>query len=250
MPDAQTTRLSKVTGSRVPTRGKKPGLPFVYVNFAITADGKITTANRQVTSFSSQRDREHMYELRVNADAVMAGARTVDLNPITMGPGGARYRRERMRRGLSEYNLRIVVSGSGTVNPEAKLFQQEFSPIIVLTTERADPGLLDALRRRVKEVKVCGRNEIDFEQALRWLRQRWHVRSLLCEGGGELNDALFRAGLVSELHLTICPRVFGGRDAPTLAEGKGQSKLADAANLELKWSRRYGDELFLIYRVN
>src|SRR5438045_1770012 len=107
---AAKKRSKAATGSKRP-RGKKPGLPFVFVNFAMTADGKITTANRKVTSFSSARDREHMYELRVTADAVMAGARTVDLNPITMGPGGEKYRAERKRHGLAEYNLRIVVSG-------------------------------------------------------------------------------------------------------------------------------------------
>lgn len=230
-------------------RPSKPGLPFVFVNFAMTADAKITTANRKVTSFSSRRDREHMYELRIAADAVMAGARTVDLNPITMGPGGTHYRRERVRRGLAEYNLRVVVSGSGTVDPSAKLFQQQFSPIILLTTERADLKRLAALRPRVADIKVCGETEIDFEQALRWLRKQWKVRSLLCEGGGELNDGLFRAGLVNELHLTICPKIFGGRDAPTLADGVGHSELAAAANLDLTWSKRYGDELFLIYRV-
>src|SRR5690348_393326 len=95
---------------------RKRDLPFVFVNFAMTADGKITTANRKVTSFSSPRDREHMFELRVNADAVMAGARTVNLNPVTMGPGGKYYRTRRMRRGLAEYNLRVIVSGTGTVN--------------------------------------------------------------------------------------------------------------------------------------
>ena len=215
----------------------------------MTADGKITTANRKVTSFSSPRDREHMYELRVEADAVMAGARTVDLNPITMGSGGEKYRRERVRRGRAEHNLRIVVSGSGTVDPKARLFEKRFSPIIILTTGRASPRRLEALRARVQEVKICGKTEIDFERALRWLRRAWNIRTLLCEGGGELNDALFRAGLVNELHLTICPRIFGGRDAPTLAEGRGRLKLAEASRLKLKSSRRYGDELFLVYTV-
>jgi len=215
----------------------------------MTADGKITTANRKVTSFSSPRDREHMYELRVEADAVMAGARTVDFNPITMGSGGEKYRRERVRRGRAEHNLRIVVSGSGTVDPKARLFEKRFSPIIILTTGRASPRRLEALRARVQEVKICGKTEIDFERALRWLRRAWNIRTLLCEGGGELNDALFRAGLVNELHLTICPRIFGGRDAPTLAEGRGRLKLAEASRLKLKSSRRYGDELFLVYTV-
>jgi riboflavin biosynthesis pyrimidine reductase len=127
------------------------GLPFVFVNFAMAADGKITTANRKVTSFSSKRDREHMFELRVSADGVMAGARTVDLNPVTMGPGGRNYRARRRRRGLAEYNLRVIVSGAGTVNPHAKIFGKEFSPIIILTTQRAGARRLRALRRVAQE---------------------------------------------------------------------------------------------------
>src|SRR5579862_2268917 len=194
---------------------KNPKLPFVFVNFAVTADGKITTANRRVEAFSSRRDREHMFELRVGADAVMAGARTVNLNPVTMGPGGKMYREKRTRRGRSEYNLRVVVSGSGTVNPNAELFKKTFSPIIILTTKRAGAKRLEALRKRAQAVHVCGETEIDFERALRWLKEKWKVKRLLCEGGGELNDALFRAGLVDELHLTICPIIFGGRQAPT-----------------------------------
>lgn len=230
-------------------RPRKSPLPFVFVSVAMTADGKITTANRNVEAFSSPRDREHMLELRAQADAVIAGARTVDLNPITMGPGGKAYRLDRVRRGLSEYNLRVVVSGSGTLDPRAELFGSTFSPIIVLTTERAGLRRLEALRRQAQEVRVCGESEIDFEQAFRWLREKWNVRRLLCEGGGELNDALFRAGLAHELHLTICPRIFGGRQAPTLSDGRGQLNLSGATMLELKSSKYHGDELFLVYRV-
>ena len=70
---------------------------------------------------------------------------------------------------------------------------------------------------------------------------------MLCEGGGDLNDALLRAGLVDELHLTVCPKIFGGRTAPTIAEGGGFSTLPQAANFSLKSSRRVGDEMFLVY---
>ena len=50
---------------------KKTSPPFVLVNMAMTADGKIATANRRIHSFSSSRDLEHLYELRATADAVM-----------------------------------------------------------------------------------------------------------------------------------------------------------------------------------
>lgn len=215
---------------------------------AMTADGKIATANRSGSSFGSNRDHEHLLELRAAADAVMAGARTVDLNSVNMGPGPARFRKLRLQRGLAEYNLRIIVSGSGSINPDAEIFRHRFSPVIILTTRRASAKKLAVLRSVADDVRICGTKQIDFGAALRWLGTRWGVRRLICEGGGELNDAMFRAGLVDELHLTLCPRIFGGRDAPTISDGHGFGKLSLAANLKLKSSRRLGDEMFLVFR--
>src|SRR5947207_6961527 len=111
----------------------RPKLPFVFLNLAMTADGKIAPANRHFVTFSSKRDREHMMELRATADAVMSGARTVDLSPATLGTGGPKYRRLRLKRGLREYNLRIIVSGQGSISPDAEIFKHRFSPIVILT---------------------------------------------------------------------------------------------------------------------
>jgi riboflavin-specific deaminase-like protein len=231
---------------RSTSKGRSPKLPFVFVNMAMTADGKITTANRTAAAFGSPRDREHLLELRATTDAVMAGARTVDSAPITMGPGPEKFRRQRLKRGLAEYNLRVIVSRSGSVNPRAEVFKHRFSPIIILTTGRTSKAKLRQLQAIADEVKICGRREINFSVALRWLRRKWGVRRLLCEGGGKLNDALFRASLVDELHLTICPKIFGGRNAPTIADGKGIPKIAGARRFVLKSARRIGNELFTV----
>jgi len=228
---------------------KKRALPFLLVNMAMTADGKIATANRAVSSFGSSRDKQNLLELRSTVDAVMAGARTVDLNRVNMGPGPAKYRRLRVQRGLAEYNLRIIVSRSGSINPGAHIFTKRFSRIIVLTTHRAGQRRIDSLRRVADEVRICGKNEIDWAGTLAWLGREWNVRRLLCEGGGELNDALFRGGLVDELHLTICPLIFGGRQAPTICDGEGSQRLAQAVPLGLRRMRRIGAELFLVLRM-
>ncbi len=215
---------------------------------AITADGKIATSNRAISSFGSARDHEHLLELRATADAVMAGARTVDASPINLGPGPARFRRRRLQHGRSEYNLRIIVSGSGLVNPQAEIFRSRFSPVIVLTTQRASPVKLRQLRAIADEVRVFGRREINFRAALLWLGAKWSVQRLLCEGGGELNDALFRAGLVDELHLTVCPIIFGGRASPTIADGEGFRHLTKAAPFQIKSFKRIGNEAFAVFR--
>ncbi|HTI97655.1 MAG TPA: dihydrofolate reductase family protein [Dongiaceae bacterium] len=239
--------MKKLNEHSTKIREQECARPFVLVNMAMTADGKIATANRAVSSFGSTRDHDHLLELRATADAVMTGARTADLNDINLGPGPARYRKLRRRRGLAEYNLRILVSGSGSINPRAEVFRHKFSPLLILTTRRATPAKLKQLRAVATEVKVCGRTQINFRMALRWLQKKWGVARLLCEGGGELNAALFEAGLVDELHLTVCPKVFGGRNAPTIADGPDGRSLATAATFRLKSKRQIGAELFLVF---
>ena len=226
---------------------KNSKLPFVFVNMAMTADGKIATANRAVHSFGSARDLAHLYGLRATADAVMCGARTVEISQSILGTGGEKFRKQRLKRGLAEYNLRVIVSGSGSINPSAEIFKKRFSPIIVLTTKRASAKKLAQLRQLADAVKICGEREINFPAALRWLRAQWNVTRLLCEGGGELNDALFRAGLVDEINLTVCPKIFGGRAAPTIADGRGFQRLKDAEGFQIQSIRRLEGELFTVF---
>ena len=215
----------------------------------MTADGKIAPANRHFVPFGSKRDQEHLLELRTQADAVMSGARTIDLTGVTLGTGGAKYRRMRLKNGLAEQPIRVVPSGRGTLDPNAEIFKRGSAPLIILTTEHAGERRLKKLRELADEVKVCGKEKLDFVFALWWLQERWKVKRLLCEGGGEINAALFEADLVDELHLTISPTtILGGRTAPTLSDGEGIAHLADATKLRMHSKRRIGDELFLVYR--
>jgi 2,5-diamino-6-(ribosylamino)-4(3H)-pyrimidinone 5'-phosphate reductase len=224
-------------------------LPFVLINTAMTADGKIAPANRHFVPFSSQRDQDLLLELRTRADAVLSGARTIDLTKVDLGPGGKKYQKQRVKAGLAEFNLRVIVSGSASVNPKAHIFTTRFSPIILLTTAAAPKIRRNRLAKLVDDMFVSPRGNLDFRAAFEWLREKWKVKRLLCEGGGEVNAALFRAKLVNELYLTISPVIFGGRNAPTLADGDGIERLEDAIRLKLKKLERIGDELYCVYRA-
>ncbi|HEV8544183.1 MAG TPA: dihydrofolate reductase family protein [Verrucomicrobiae bacterium] len=223
-------------------------LPFVFINTATTADGKIAPANRHFIPFSSKRDQQFLLELRTRADAVLSGARTIDLTQVDLGPGGKKYQKKRLEKGLQEFNLRVIVSGSASVNPKAHIFTTRFSPILILTTEAAPKSRRERLASVVDDMFVSPGANLDFHAAFEWLQEKWKVKRLLCEGGGEVNASLFRARLFDELYLTICPVIFGGRHAPTLADGDGIERLEDAIRLKLKKFERIGDELYCVYR--
>ena len=228
-------------------RIQKPPLPYVFVNMAMTADGKIATANRAVHSFGSARDLAQLYALRATADAIICGARTVEISNATLGNGGEKYRRLRLKSGLAEFPIRIIVTGSGSIDPRAKIFAKHFSPLVILTTQRAPAKKLGLLQTLADEVKIFGQNEVNFLKAFAWVRKKYRVKRLLCEGGGELNDALFRADLVDEIRLTICPKIFGGNTAPTISEGKGFAKLGLTRRFKLGSKRFFKGELFTTF---
>jgi riboflavin-specific deaminase-like protein len=228
---------------------KEKGKPFIYLNMAMSADGKIASADRKIHSLGSEYDQRHLLELRTEADAILCGANTLNSGPISLGTGGRRYEQMRLRKGRSRHALRIIASGSGSIDPNAEIFKSRFSPIIILTTQRISPCRLKELSEIADEVEMFGEHEIDFNSAMEWLSDKWKVKTLLCEGGGELNEALFRHRLVNELHLTVCPYILGGQSAPTIADGVGVSHLIDAYPMELASVKRIGNEIYLVYRA-
>ena len=77
------------------------------------------------------------------------------------------------------------------------------------------------------------------------LHERFGVDLVLCEGGPTLCGALFTAGLVDELFLTITPRLLGGPPGPTFIDSP---PLEAETALTLLQLLRSGDELFARYR--
>jgi len=215
--------------------------PFVFINMAMTADGKIASVDHKITTFSSRSDHVHLLELRDKADAVITGAGTLNAQPkITLGPGP---------KSRKNPPLRVIASGRGQVDLQHKIFRTKGAPTIILTTNRINRKRLQALKVTADTVEICGDNEIDFLRAFDFLRTEWGVKRILSEGGGHLNDSLFRAGIVDELHLTVCPLILGGADAPTISDGIGFDRLSDAAQFKLKSQKLVKDEMFLVYRA-
>lgn len=223
------------------------GLPFVLANFAVSADGKIASADRTLTSFGSEEDSRQFYELRATADAIVCGARTVEEARSTMGNGGERYTRKRLRSGRAKFPLRVIISGSGSISPSAEIWSHHYGPIIVATTPRASERRLRWLRKHAAAVHTSRTDELDWAVFLRWLRREYGVERVLSEGGGEVNDGMVRAGVLRELHFTWCPLLIGGRSAPTLADGKGMGSLTHAAGFRLSECRKVGSEYFLVF---
>ena len=221
--------------------------PFVTANFAITADGRISTRNFTPADFSSPRDKRRLLEIRAACDAILVGARTLAADTMTLGLPADDLRAARKKAGRPELPLRVVLSNSGHLDPSLRIFQKPGALIVIFSTTRMPLRTRTALAGKA-EVHLYDSQSVDLPRALATLRLSHGIRRLVCEGGGALFRNLIAAGLVDELHLTLCPRIFGGRGAPTLT-GVASDFLPHSARLRLAEMLPLGDECFTRWKV-
>jgi riboflavin-specific deaminase-like protein len=224
----------------------QPIRPHIILNMAMSLDGKISTRDGAGPRFASKADQTRLREIRTQADAILVGAGTIIADDPTFTERG-KYRELRLQRSLTPNPIKAVVSGSGSVPETARMFKPNDAPALVFTTERIPRARLERLRQ-VAEVHLVGETEVDFLRVIEILREAYGVKQLLIEGGGQVNFDLFRAGLIDEVYLTLCPKIIGGRDVPTIVKGDGFDFLK-MVDLELLDHRVIENEIFLHYRV-
>jgi 2,5-diamino-6-(ribosylamino)-4(3H)-pyrimidinone 5'-phosphate reductase len=221
--------------------------PFVCANFAVTADGRISTRNLTPANFSSKRDKRRLVEIRAKCDAVMASAKTIASDNMTMGLPAEDLRAERIKRGMAPYPTRVLLTNSGRISPELRLFTKDFSPVVIFSTEQMPADVRAALATKATLYLHHGKR-VDLHGMLRTLRKEHGVKRLVCEGGAQIFRALLEAGLIDELNLTIIPRIFGGKRAPTLT-GIAGKYLAASTRLKLREFSPIEGECFLRYTI-
>jgi len=221
--------------------------PFAYINMAMTADGKITSAEREYPRFTSAFDCENMDRLRAEADAIVVGAGTLRADNPSLQVRGEAMREYRRSLGKSEPLVWVLVSAGVRVDKRSRFFVEAEAGQPILATVEDVPAEALADLPATLEVWKLGRGRVDLHAMLRRLKQRG-VGRLLVEGGGELNWSFIESDLVDELYVTIAPALLGGREAPTLLEGPGLSMQRQRA-LRLLELHREGDELYCRYAV-
>jgi riboflavin biosynthesis pyrimidine reductase len=228
----------------------RPSRPHVMLNMVSTADGRATLGGRS-GPISGPADRELFHGLRMAVDAVIVGAATVRVERYgRIIPDSAR-RRRRIEQGLSEEPLACIVSGRLALDAEIPLLADPAARGVILTPSAAS---LAASAAEVHYIRAERGGQLDLPAALTELRERFGVRTLLCEGGPHLNAQLLAAGLVDELFLSLAPVLAGGDPDRNPAHPEALRilagpELSPPVALELLGALEHDSSLFLRYGV-
>jgi 2,5-diamino-6-(ribosylamino)-4(3H)-pyrimidinone 5'-phosphate reductase len=222
--------------------------PFVFINVAMTADGKIDTFKRRGAAISSPRDKERVDQLRAGADAVMVGGRTLLNEDPRLTVKSEALRDERVAGGLSPNPMKVGVVTEAKIKPDSQFLNAGPADIVIFTTRRTSKRYLSLLTSRHVDVYVDDAERVNLQRALATLKDLG-IERLMVEGGSTLNFELMRLGLVDEVTACIAPMVFGGESAPTMAGGPGLER-SQAILLELIEVEHWEDGgVLLKYRV-
>ena len=223
--------------------------PFIFINVAMTADGKIDTFARKGATISSQQDKDRVDKLRADADAVMVGGKTLlDEDPKLTVKSNI-LRAERIARGHTPNPIKVgVVSDAGEVKTLSKFLHEGDARIVIFTTQRTSKEELASLRSQQVEVYVHEGERVDLRNMMHTLHDLG-IERLMVEGGATLNFELLRLGLVDEVSAYVAPMIFGGENAPTMAAGLGLER-SEAVPLKLVHMENWADGgVLLHYKV-
>ncbi|GAB4462792.1 MAG: 2,5-diamino-6-(ribosylamino)-4(3H)-pyrimidinone 5'-phosphate reductase [Anaerolineales bacterium] len=222
--------------------------PFVFINVAMTADGKIDTFQRQGAAISSPRDKERVDRLRAEADAVMVGGKTLLAEDPKLTVKSEALRKERVRRGQPPNPVKVGVVSEANFDSHSKFLHEGGGRVVIFTTHRTSNQQFAFLRSLGVEVFIHEGARVDLQNMMQTLHEMG-IRRLMVEGGATLNFELMRLGLADELSAYLAPMIFGGETAPTLAAGSGLERSA-AIPLQLIHVERWDDGgVLLKYKI-
>ncbi|XGI83991.1 2,5-diamino-6-(ribosylamino)-4(3H)-pyrimidinone 5'-phosphate reductase [Halorutilales archaeon Cl-col2-1] len=190
----------------------------VFINSAMSADGKISNVRREQIRISGSEDFERVDSLRAESDAIGVGVGTVLADDPSLT----------VKDDKGENPLRVVFDSDARTPTDAGVFEGE-GDVVVFVSHDAESEEVDRLSERCEVVRT-GRGDdgdqeeekerVDLGEAVETL-EKMGVERLMVEGGGGINYSLLREKLVDEILVYVGASVIGGTGAPTLVDGDG-----------------------------
>ena len=220
--------------------------PFIFINSAMSADGKLSTKERKQVKISGKLDFERMDELRAQTDAIMVGIGTVLSDDPSLTVKSPERKAARKAAGKKENPVRVVVDSSARTPLDADIFKKGEGTRIIAVSNSAPAKRVEKLEKKALVIKT-GTDKVDLSELAGKLKEMG-ITTLMVEGGATLNWGMLSAGLVDEIYTFVGNLVIGGSTAPTFTDGEGFSE-AELLELELLAAEKIEDGILLKWKV-
>ena len=190
----------------------------------MSVDGKIATRSGD-SSISSIVDLKRVHRLRATVDAIMIGIQTVLTDDPMLDVRFAKTKKKNPAR--------IIIDSTARISLHSRILKtaNEIHTVVAVTT-RASIAKIHKIESTGAQVLVTGGKIVNIRSVFRHL-ERLGFKRILVEGGGEINWSVLNLGMIDEMIVMVSSVVIGGRDAKTLVEGRGFSKISSTKKMKL-----------------
>jgi len=212
-----------------PEPAPPPGRLSVWLNCAVSLDGRLAFAEGARARLSSPEDLERVHRLRAAVDGIVVGVGTVLADDPSL-----HVRWELVGRPPGPGPQRIILDSRGRIPERARVLDGS-APTIVATTRQNRRSYPSPVR-----TVIAGDETVDLGALFEELR-RLGLRRLLVEGGAAVLASVVRAGLFDRWTIYYAPVVIGGSRAPPMLSGRESHDFAGSVRVKLADLERLGD---------
>lgn len=210
--------------------------PFTALKYAMTADGKIAAFTGKSKWITGEAARRDVHFLRKKYSAIMIGSGTAKADDPMLNC--------RIENGRDP--VRIVCDTHLGLSMDSRLVKSAKDiPLIIAScctdSEKHKP-YLDAGCEIITLPEKDGHTDLN---ALMTELGKRSIDSVLIEGGGTLNWASLRAGIVNKVYTYIAPKLLGGEGAKSPVGGEGFPSPDEAVRLRTQNVRMIGDDILI-----
>ena len=220
--------------------------PYTLLSCGMSIDGYVDDTTEERLLLSNEADFDRVDAVRAECDAILVGAGTIRQdNPRLLVRSAAR-RAARVARGEAPDPVKVTVTGSCHLDPQASFFTTGDADKLVYCATSALAGARELLAGRA--TVVDGGDPVDVRVISADLAGRG-VRRLMVEGGGQMHTQFLAAGLADELQLVVAPFFVGDSRAPRFVHD-GAFPWTAGNRATLAEVRPIGDVVLLRYALS
>jgi 2,5-diamino-6-(ribosylamino)-4(3H)-pyrimidinone 5'-phosphate reductase len=219
--------------------------PYVIINAAMSADGKISTKEHRQTKISGDQDFARVDRLRADCDAIMVGIGTILSDDSSLRLKTPSLIAERIAAGKEEQPVRVVIDSQARMPLDGDLFKKGTGKRVIFITKTASKERITAFSEKATVI-LAGTNKVDLNLVLDKLGEMG-IKKLVVEGGATLLWSFTSQKLFDEIRIYIGALIIGGANAPTLVDGCGFTRAEGFTHLVLKNVEKIDDGLLITW---
>jgi diaminohydroxyphosphoribosylaminopyrimidine deaminase/5-amino-6-(5-phosphoribosylamino)uracil reductase len=219
---------------------RRSGRAWCLVKTAMSLDGRVAAADGSSRWITGAVARADVHRIRAESQAVVVGAGTALADSPSLTARDIDVPVDRQP-------VRVLLDGRGRVPATGPLFDPALAPTLVITTDAAPAGAVDAWRAAGAKVETvpAAPGGVDLEATFDLLG-RLDVLQAFVEGGPTVHGALLAGGLADRVVAYVAPKVLGPRAVPAFPQPHAAS-IADAADWRLLSATILGDDVRIEY---